>query len=60
MKAVVAGDHEMHQAPSSSLPLQVPVQQTGTQDSLVPRGVSGEKQLPSRYPWPSPSRLFSR
>nr|XP_020746133.1 vasohibin-2 isoform X3 [Odocoileus virginianus texanus] len=42
---------------SSHLP---PLQQTGTQDGLVPRGVSGEKQLPSLYPWPSPSRLFFR
>ncbi|XP_054940060.1 tubulinyl-Tyr carboxypeptidase 2 isoform X4 [Physeter macrocephalus] len=37
-----------------------PLQQTRIQDSLVPRGVSGEKQLLSFYPWPSPSSLFSR
>ena len=50
-----------HQAPPSLSRSQLPpLQQTGTQDSLVPRGVSGVKQLPSLYPWPSPSRLFSR
>nr|XP_058929416.1 tubulinyl-Tyr carboxypeptidase 2 isoform X5 [Kogia breviceps] len=37
-----------------------PLQQTRIRDSLVPRGVSGEKQLLSFHPWPSPSRLFSR
>ncbi|XP_042831516.1 tubulinyl-Tyr carboxypeptidase 2 isoform X2 [Panthera tigris] len=37
-----------------------PLLQTRTQGTLVPRGVSGEEQLLSFYPWPSPSRLFSR